>query len=318
MDRSTEFVLTVKKCICNQTQLVLFARREDILQNRFNSLADALRDSLTKLQTFIDYPSIELSDDSILVQKPKQIDVLKLDKSDHETQQCIQECHQMIVEYTECLNATEIGSPQVKLYFSNTIYLIEQKLGQQIDYYTKMRAKRYERLQRVKNAFRFSFHLNKIECLDKESYLDQSTITFDESHIGNSTMNITRPHDLPNNTTTLPLDKPELFDDAEMVLEQENQQLVHEMKTEFDEIKSIQNKLHEISQLQHIFAEEVLKQKEDVEVIADMTVESALNIAEGNKHIRKAIQKQFTSDGIVLFIIIMFTIALWFLDWYQD
>ena len=318
MDRSTELALFVENCISIQTQSFRNALNEDILQNKFNSLANALRDSLTKLQNFIDEMSPGLSDDNLIVHKPKQIDIIKQDMLDHETQQCIQECHQIIVEYSECLNATEITSPQVKLYFTNTIYLIEQKLGQQIDVYTKMRAQRYERLQRVKNAFRFSSHFKKIECLDKESHLDESTRTVDESHIINSTINFRRLQEQQIDTITPLWDKPELSDNAEMILEQENQQLVQEMKTEFDEIKSIQNKLHEISKLQHIFAEEVLKQKEEVEVIADMTVESALNITEGNKNIRKAIQKQFSSDGIVLFIIIMFTIALWFLDWYQD
>ena len=303
MDRSSEFVILVKNSVSAQTQVNWNARKEDILQNKFNSLAETIRENLIKLQNFIDETSLGLSNDIILVQKPKQIDILKQDKSDQQTQQCIQGCHQMIVEYTECLNTTEIASPQVKLYFSNTIYLIEQKLGQQIDAYTNLRAKRYERVQRVRNAFRLSSHFNKIETLGREP-----------SRIVSSTPNIRRPQESPINTTA----SDDLSYNTEIIFEQENQQLVHEMKTEFDEIRSIQNKLHEISQLQHIFAEEVLKQKEEVEVIADMTVEAALNITEGNKNIRKAIQKQFTSDGIVLFIIIMFTIALWFLDWYQD
>ncbi|KAI6655997.1 syntaxin-18 [Oopsacas minuta] len=313
MDRSTEFAIFVENCVSNQSQPAQVYRKDDILQNKFNNLANALRDSLTNLQNSIDELSPLLSNPNNFLQKPKPKEILHQDRSDHETQKCIQNCHKMIMEYLDSLNTTEINSPQVKLYFSNTIYLIEHKLGQQIDTYTKMRSQRYEQLQRVKNAFRLSSHLNKSGTFDGE----------DDSNIHHSTNpNCANVRQRQNNTiseiSNLPLDEIEGSNKEEMRLEQENRQLVHEMKTEFDEIKSIQTKLHEISQLQHIFAEEVLKQKEEVTVIADMTVESALNITEGNKHIRKAIQKQFTSDGIVLFIIVMFTIALWFLDWYQD
>ena len=315
MDRSTEFAFHLKNHLSNHPEFVQVIREEDILQNKFIYLGNVLCERLTHLQDYINELSPQLSDPNNFLQKLKPSEIVRQDKLDHENRKCIQNCHEMIMEYLESLDATEITSPQVKLYFNNIIYLIESKVGQQIDTYTKIRSQRHEKLQRVRNASRLSFHLNTRNDFDGEEFHQPTR----HNNLAQTSPNI--KHRQTNTTTAtsdVALEEFNVTNKEEMNLVQENEQLIHEMKREFDEIKSIQIKLNEISQLQHIFAEEVLKQKEEVEVIADMTVESALNITEGNKNIRKAIQNQFTSDGIVLFIIIMFTIALWFLDWYQD
>ena len=313
MDRSREFSFLLKNHLSNHPEFVQVIRAEDILQNKFLSLGNVLCERLTHLQYYINELTPQLCNPNNFLQKLKPSETIRQDKLDHESQKCIQYCHKMIMEYLESLEATEITSPQVKLYFNNTIYLIENKLGHQIDTYTKMRSQRHDKLQRVKNASRLSFQLNTRNVFDGEEF-HQLTRHNNPAH---TSPNI-RHRPTTTATSDVALEEFNLTNKEEMNMVQENEQLVREMKREFDEIKSIQTKLSEISQLQHIFAEEVLKQKEEVEVIADMTVESALNITEGNKNIRKAIQKQFTSDGIILFIIMMFTLALWFLDWYQD
>ncbi|WP_411023212.1 hypothetical protein, partial [Salmonella sp. s51228] len=110
----------------------------------------------------------------------------------------------------------------------------------------------------------------------------------------------------------------EIKSEEDIRLEQDNIQLVREMTTQFKEIKDIQNKLHQIYKLQTFFSEEVMRQKEDIEIIADVTDDSVLNVEEGNKQIKKAIEKQFTSDSVLLFVIIILTLAVIYLDWFQD
>eukprot|EP00800_Vazella_pourtalesii_P022258 TRINITY_DN8615_c0_g1_i1.p1 TRINITY_DN8615_c0_g1~~TRINITY_DN8615_c0_g1_i1.p1 ORF type:complete len:316 (-),score=39.28 TRINITY_DN8615_c0_g1_i1:94-1041(-) len=315
MDRSTEFTLLLKNYISYHPEFVHVICEEDILQNKFISLGKVLCERLTHLQNYLSELSPQLSDPKNFLQKLKPSEIIRQDKLDHENRKCIQNCHKMITEYLESLDATEITSPQVKLYFNNTIYLIESILSQRINTFTKMRSQRHDKLQRVKNASRLLFHLNTRHTFDGEEPHQPTR----HSNLVQTSPNIRhRQTNATNATSNVALEEFNVTRKEEINLVQENVQLVREMKREYNEIQSIQTKLTEISQLQHIFAEEVLKQKEELEVIADMTEISALNISEGNKNIRKAIQKQFTSDGIVLFIIIMFTIALWFLDWYQD
>ena len=329
MDRSLEFTILMQNVISTHKVSSEEMTNEYVVQHKFNLLSKSLQNSLVELENLIDEISPEFNNTSCNpLLFSRQHEILKQDRADHETQKCIETCHMKIVDYFQTLNSTPFKSSQIKLHFNNTVYLIEQQLKRLIDTYTKMRSLRFEKYQHLKKSFRFSSHLDALDVVDREKYENSLEFNHDEScrrRINHSREGTFSDNILTGTTNSnIYLYDISVVDNnsesmlPESILELENQQLVHEMKTEFDEIKSIQLKLHEISQLQHIFSEEVLKQKEEVEVISDLTVESAVNITEGNKLMRKAVQSQFTPDGVVLFVIVMFTVALWFLDWYQD
>ncbi|XP_075714146.1 syntaxin-18 isoform X2 [Rhinoderma darwinii] len=79
----------------------------------------------------------------------------------------------------------------------------------------------------------------------------------------------------------------ELSPEEVQMFEQENQRLVSEMNSLFDEVRQIEGKVVEISRLQEIFTEKVLQQETDIDNIHQLVVGATENIKEGNEDIRE-------------------------------
>lgn len=99
--------------------------------------------------------------------------------------------------------------------------------------------------------------------------------------------------------------------------EQENEQLFEEMSSLVDEVRQIEGKVLEISRLQEVFTDRVLSQATEVDVIADLTVESSENVKDGNQEIREAIKNKASFRLWILLVILVCAFALLFLDWYS-
>ncbi|ETE59552.1 Syntaxin-18 [Ophiophagus hannah] len=99
----------------------------------------------------------------------------------------------------------------------------------------------------------------------------------------------------------------ELSPEEIQMFEQENQRLVGEMNSLFDEVRQIEGKVVEISRLQEIFTEKVLQQ---------IVVGATENIKEGNEDIREAIKNNAGFRVWILFFLVMCSFSLLFLDWY--
>merc|ERR1712179_284965 len=100
----------------------------------------------------------------------------------------------------------------------------------------------------------------------------------------------------------------EMSPEEAAMMEMENERLV-------DQLNSLNNA---VEQLQSIFTEKVLEQAEDIERVHVDTVASTENINMGNQEIRKAIQNKASYRVYILFIILVFSFSLLFLDWYND
>ncbi|XP_048366103.1 syntaxin-18 isoform X2 [Sphaerodactylus townsendi] len=81
----------------------------------------------------------------------------------------------------------------------------------------------------------------------------------------------------------------ELSPEEIQMFEQENQRLVGEMNSLFDEVRQIEGKVVEISRLQEIFTENVLKQEAEIDNIHQLVVGATENIKEGNEDIREVL-----------------------------
>ena len=73
-----------------------------------------------------------------------------------------------------------------------------------------------------------------------------------------------------------------------------------------------------IAELQSIFTEKVLEQADDIERIHAETVSSTENIKGGNEAVRQAIQNKASYRVYILFVILVFSFSLLFLDWYNE
>ncbi|XP_046512572.1 syntaxin-18 isoform X1 [Equus quagga] len=110
----------------------------------------------------------------------------------------------------------------------------------------------------------------------------------------------------------------ELSPEEIQMFEQENQRLIGEMNSLFDEVRQIEGKVVEISRLQEIFTEKVLQQEAEIDSIHQLVVGATENIKEGNEDIREAIKNNAGFRVWVLFFLVMCSFSLLFLDWYDS
>ncbi|XP_004617477.1 syntaxin-18 isoform X1 [Sorex araneus] len=110
----------------------------------------------------------------------------------------------------------------------------------------------------------------------------------------------------------------ELSPEEIQMFEQENQRLVGEMNSLFDEVRQIEGKVVEISRLQEMFTEKVLQQEAEIDSIHQLVVGATESIKEGNEDIREAIKNNAGFRVWVLFFLVMCSFSLLFLDWYDS
>uniref|UniRef100_A0A2I2YZG0 Syntaxin-18 n=1 Tax=Gorilla gorilla gorilla TaxID=9595 RepID=A0A2I2YZG0_GORGO len=110
----------------------------------------------------------------------------------------------------------------------------------------------------------------------------------------------------------------ELSPEEIQMFEQENQRLIGEMNSLFDEVRQIKGRVVEISRLQEIFTEKVLQQEAEIDGVHQLVVGATENIKEGNEDIREAIKNNAGFCVWILFFLVMCSFSLLFLDWYHS
>ena len=109
----------------------------------------------------------------------------------------------------------------------------------------------------------------------------------------------------------------ELGREEAAMMELENDRLLEHLSSLNNQVEQVQSKVVKIAELQTIFTEKVLQQAETVELVQADTVASTENVKSGNEAVRQAIQDKATYRVYILFIILVFSFSLLFLDWYN-
>ncbi len=102
------------------------------------------------------------------------------------------------------------------------------------------------------------------------------------------------------------------------MLEEENQRLYHDLVSVQEGMQQVEHKVVKIAELQEIFTEKVLQQKDEIELIAQTAVTTTENVKDGNEELRKAIQNQASIRVYILFFLLVMSFSLLFLDWYNE
>lgn len=97
----------------------------------------------------------------------------------------------------------------------------------------------------------------------------------------------------------------------------EGNQIYSNINSMNDEVGKIAGKLVEISHLQEMFSENVLKQDEDLQRVSTATITTTEDIREGNEHLRKAMRNNAGFRVWILFFITTLSFVILFLDWYN-
>uniref|UniRef100_A0A8R1HXI8 t-SNARE coiled-coil homology domain-containing protein n=1 Tax=Caenorhabditis japonica TaxID=281687 RepID=A0A8R1HXI8_CAEJA len=84
-----------------------------------------------------------------------------------------------------------------------------------------------------------------------------------------------------------------------------------------DEIEKLEQQITEIQSLSSVFAEKIMDQERDIDLINDLALHTTENLIDGNEWIRQAITNSAVRRVILLFCIVVLTFTLLFLDWYN-
>ncbi|EGC34740.1 hypothetical protein DICPUDRAFT_79512 [Dictyostelium purpureum] len=109
------------------------------------------------------------------------------------------------------------------------------------------------------------------------------------------------------------------FDEEELLIyEKQNVELKAELETLSDQIEVINRQVEELSQLFDEITPHILIHKEVIENIYSTNVDATNYISRGNNKIYEATKKSFDFRVMVLLFLIICSLGLLFLNWYQD
>lgn len=110
----------------------------------------------------------------------------------------------------------------------------------------------------------------------------------------------------------------ELTEEELQMFEVENAELINELNNLRGEVHAIEEKVTHIAELQGTFTEMVLQQDADIQRIDTWLIGSTENVLDANKELRKAVQNNASFRFYLLFFILMMSLTLLFLNWYND
>ncbi|KAK7595574.1 hypothetical protein V9T40_013399 [Parthenolecanium corni] len=110
----------------------------------------------------------------------------------------------------------------------------------------------------------------------------------------------------------------ELTEEELQMFEVENADLINELNNLRGEVHAIEQKVTHIAELQGTFTEMVLQQDTDIQRIDTRLIGSTENVRDANDELRKAVQNNASFRFYLLFFILMMSITLLFLNWYND
>ncbi|KAN0009387.1 hypothetical protein ACTFIU_006674 [Dictyostelium citrinum] len=206
--------------------------------------------------------------------------------------------------------------PRVVLY-SNIVDQLKHYLNNVSNSFKKLR------------SFRLNLKLKESEKLGNKATKDTSTLLRLRNKPSSSKTTTTKDsnsydyeqEETEKQVTTKDLygDDDEEFDEEEMqIYEQQNSELKAELETLADQIEVINRQVEELSQLFDEITPHILQHKEVITNIHTTTIEATNYVTRGNNQIYEATKKSFDFRVMVLLFLIISSLSLLFLNWYQD
>lgn len=223
----------------------------------------------------------------------------------------------------------------------NAINLVEMYLRSINDMHNKNKALRLRRNLYTQKFFRlnksFTNSNNKIDGIDGSSSSDDqvtgkiikikkdmkpSNKRIDgQKQVNNSNLNVNKSfynneyhNESSSNKEQI---NSRLAPEEQKQFQLESKQIYDQMNSMNEEVMNITKKLTEISKLQELFSENVLKQECDLNNLNQSTITSNESIREGNEQLREAMRKNAGFRVWILFFITTLAFVVLFLDWYN-
>jgi len=110
----------------------------------------------------------------------------------------------------------------------------------------------------------------------------------------------------------------EFSPEEQQAMEVENDRLMEHLSSLTNQVEQVQSKVVKVAELQAVFTEKVLEQADILDHVHAQAVTATENTKEGNEAVRQAIQNKASYRVYILFILLVFSFSLLFLDWYND
>ncbi|GAM18990.1 hypothetical protein SAMD00019534_021650 [Acytostelium subglobosum LB1] len=110
----------------------------------------------------------------------------------------------------------------------------------------------------------------------------------------------------------------DLDEEQTIIYEQQNALLINELNTLSDQMVVIERQIEELTQLFDEITPHIMAQRETIDTIYSTNVDATNYIERANNQMQEATKKSFDFRIMVLIFLITLSIALLFLNWYQD
>lgn len=277
-------------------------KAKDLVQN-----VTTLRDFLLKHRK--DY----INAGSHIMGDVSQMTDVERDQVDNNAQDTIKMCKETINTFKNDAMLLRVH-PQVKDHRNAVIKLIGEYLKSVCKIYSEQRAVRVKRVVDRK----------RISKLEPERKYRKKNPESNAVSSQSESRNVERAQS-QNQSAIIADEKPRYENDSDsdispedaQMFARENEALYDEMNSLAREVGQIEGRVVEIARLQEIFTEKVLEQEKDIDRIADQVVGTTENVKEGNEEIREAMKNSAGFRVWILFFILVLSLSILFLDWYN-
>ncbi|XP_020607041.1 syntaxin-18-like [Orbicella faveolata] len=320
MDRTALFKATVKTIRTKNKALGVKEATRDILgskrqKSEFGTRAKDVLVNITKLREFLlkhqkDYISpfshLSLEVSSMTDEERDQID------TDAETY--MRTCS-VAIQTLKNEALQQKRSDQVTTHRDTVLEMLGQYLKVVCKLYSEQRAIRVKRVVDKKRISRLQPDQKRMK---REANATEELVSNSSgSNVVEATSKESKSQPQPLDLGPPPGEDEELTPEEVQMFEMENKRLFTEMNSLVDEVRQIEGRVVEISQLQEIFSEKVLHQSTQIDRIYETAVGTTENVKGGNEQIREAIKNNASFRVWILFFLVMCSLSLLFLDWYN-
>jgi len=228
----------------------------------------------------------------------KTMNEIDRQKVDETAESIVSSCSSLINEYKKEMRAFP-KSKQKEEHYQSVIESLEAYLKTVSKIYTEAKAVRVKRVIETHKLSKLETKPSRQESMDPPKKMDGSG-------------------DFAQEKAPVVNYVEELSPEDAQLFEQENEHLYNELNSISDEVKQMESKVVHIAELQELFTEKVLQQEKDIGRIADSVIGSTETMRDANEQIRQAIQRNAGLRVYVLFFLIVMSLSLLFLDWYND
>ncbi|KAL9983749.1 hypothetical protein ACROYT_G005971 [Oculina patagonica] len=321
MDRTALFKATVKTIRTKNKALGVKEAPRDILgskrqKSEFGKRSKDVLVNITKLRDFLlEHQKDYISPFSHLSLEVSSMTDEERDQIDTDAESYMRTCS-VAIQTLKNEALQQKRNDQVTTHRDTVLEMLGQYLKVVCKLYSEQRAIRVKRVVDKKRISRLQPDQKRIKQ-ETDSAGQLTSNNFSTANDGEAVSKESKIQTNPLDLAPPAGEDEELTPEEVQMFEMENKRLFTEMNSLVDEVRQIEGRVVEISQLQEIFSEKVLHQSAQIDRIYETAVGTTENVKGGNEQIREAIKNNASFRVWILFFLVMCSLSLLFLDWYN-